>query len=157
MVTDDTQMTLAVGWALHDAVTPDPDQLARSLRQRFVTWAASPDNIRAPGNTRLRAWAQLAVISLHIPAPRSSSSRRAASASATTSLQAAHRARRQLALGRQVAEHDRAARAAWGQLDDMHLLGPRVVVDGEADLVAVELDRAVDVADQQDHNLKGPV
>lgn len=59
LVTDDTQLTLAVGWALYDAPQPDPDLLAGLLRERFLTWAASPDNNRAPGNTCLRACAGL--------------------------------------------------------------------------------------------------
>jgi ADP-ribosylglycohydrolase len=59
LVTDDTQMTLAVAWALHDAARPDPDALAQSLRRRFVAWAISPDNNRAPGNTCLQACADL--------------------------------------------------------------------------------------------------
>ncbi len=60
LVTDDTQMTLAVGWALLD-VGPQatPDDVARHLRTRFVAWAASPDNNRAPGTTCLRACAGL--------------------------------------------------------------------------------------------------
>jgi ADP-ribosylglycohydrolase len=59
LVTDDTQMALAVAWALHDAAGTDPDLLATLLRQRFLAWAASPDNNRAPGNTCLRACAEL--------------------------------------------------------------------------------------------------
>jgi len=56
-----------------------------------------------------------------------------------------------------VAEDDRAAGAAGGQLDDVHVLGGGVVVEVEADLVAVEGDRAVDVADREDDDLEGPV
>lgn len=59
LVTDDTQMTLAVVWALRDVAGPDPDLVAQSLRQRFLAWAASPDNNRAPGNTCLHACAEL--------------------------------------------------------------------------------------------------
>lgn len=64
LVIDDTQMTLAVAWALHDAAhhapePADPQVLAELLRQRFLAWAASPDNNRAPGNTCLRACADL--------------------------------------------------------------------------------------------------
>jgi ADP-ribosylglycohydrolase len=51
LVTDDTQMALAVGWALHDAPGPTPEAVAPLLRERFVSWAASPDNNRAPGQT----------------------------------------------------------------------------------------------------------
>lgn len=61
LVTDDTQMTLAVARAVADAgadATAEP--LATALRHRFLEWAASPDNNRAPGNTCLRACAELA-------------------------------------------------------------------------------------------------
>jgi hypothetical protein len=56
-----------------------------------------------------------------------------------------------------VAEDDRAARPAWRQLDHLHLVGLRVVVEIEADLVAVELDRSVDVADGQHDDFEGPI
>jgi ADP-ribosylglycohydrolase len=59
LVTDDTQMTLAVAWALRDTPEPEPGALAESLRRRFLDWAISPDNNRAPGNTCLRACAAL--------------------------------------------------------------------------------------------------
>ncbi len=59
LVTDDTQMTLAVAWALRDAAGPGPDVLADLLRRRFLAWAVSPDNNRAPGATCLRACAAL--------------------------------------------------------------------------------------------------
>ena len=59
MVTDDTQMALAVGHALREAGT-GPADLEPALRRRFVAWAASPDNNRAPGATCLRAVAGLA-------------------------------------------------------------------------------------------------
>src|SRR6478609_5858850 len=52
-------------------------------------------------------------------------------------LQAPHRARRHLALGRQVTDDDRAARAARRQLGHVHVLAARVVIELEADLVAV--------------------
>ena len=55
LVTDDTQMTLAVGKALLDAATPTAAVLEPLLRARFLEWAASPDNNRAPGMTCLRA------------------------------------------------------------------------------------------------------
>lgn len=60
LVTDDTQMALAVGWALRDAPRADPQILTTRLRERFLSWASSPDNNRAPGNTCLRACARLA-------------------------------------------------------------------------------------------------
>jgi ADP-ribosylglycohydrolase len=57
LVTDDTQMTLAVGEALvaaaygeYTATTLEP-----SLRKAFVDWCNSPDNNRAPGMTCLSA------------------------------------------------------------------------------------------------------
>ncbi|MFY1636417.1 ADP-ribosylglycohydrolase family protein [Solwaraspora sp. WMMB335] len=59
LVTDDTQMTLAVGWALRDAAAPTPQVLEPLLRERFLAWAASPDNNRAPGMTCLRACGDL--------------------------------------------------------------------------------------------------
>lgn len=59
-VTDDTQMALAVGWALRDAPHAAPEVLEPLLRQRFVAWSVSPDNDRAPGRTCLTACAGLA-------------------------------------------------------------------------------------------------
>ena len=62
LVTDDTQMALAVAWALRDepGANPDPGRLAEALRRRFVAWAESPENNRAPGNTCMLACANLA-------------------------------------------------------------------------------------------------
>jgi ADP-ribosylglycohydrolase len=60
LVTDDTQMALAVGNALLDAPTPTPAALEPRLRARFVEWPHSPDNNRAPGMTCLRACGELA-------------------------------------------------------------------------------------------------
>ncbi|MFI7607608.1 ADP-ribosylglycohydrolase family protein [Micromonospora sp. NPDC049366] len=59
LVTDDTQMALAVGWALRDAPALTPEAVEPALRRRFLAWAASPDNNRAPGVTCLRACAEL--------------------------------------------------------------------------------------------------
>ncbi|WDZ87327.1 ADP-ribosylglycohydrolase family protein [Micromonospora cathayae] len=59
LVTDDTQMALAVAWALHDAPALTPAVVEPLLRRRFLDWAASPDNNRAPGMTCLRACAEL--------------------------------------------------------------------------------------------------
>ena len=59
LVTDDTQMALAVGWALHDAPAFTPEAVEPLLRRRFLDWAVSPDNNRAPGMTCLRACAEL--------------------------------------------------------------------------------------------------
>jgi ADP-ribosylglycohydrolase len=57
-VSDDTQMTLAVGRALRTAMERGylaPKRLERPLREEFVDWFHSPDNNRAPGNTCLTA------------------------------------------------------------------------------------------------------
>jgi hypothetical protein len=70
-------------------------------------------------------------------------------------LQALHRPGLHLALAGQVAEDDRAARAARRQLHHVHVLVPGVVVQLETDLVAVERERAVDVADGKDDDLAG--
>jgi hypothetical protein len=51
---------------------------------------------------------------------------------------------------------DRASRTRR-ELGDVHVLIGRVVVELEADLVAIEGDRRVDVADGQDHDFQGPV
>jgi ADP-ribosylglycohydrolase len=61
LVTDDTQLTLAVGWALLDVPAPRARTLEPALRERFLAWAASPDNNRAPGVTCLRACDELAL------------------------------------------------------------------------------------------------
>ncbi|SER26736.1 ADP-ribosylglycohydrolase family protein [Actinokineospora terrae] len=55
LVTDDTQMALAVAWALRDVDRYSAQALEPRLRERFVTWLNSPDNNRAPGMTCLRA------------------------------------------------------------------------------------------------------
>src|ERR1044071_5464065 len=57
----------------------------------------------------------------------------------------------------QVPDHDRAAGAGRRQLRDVHPFVGRVVVEVEADLVAVERDRVVDVADGEDDDFEGPV
>jgi ADP-ribosylglycohydrolase len=57
-VTDDTQMALAVGEALAEAVRRrdlSPATLEALLRGAFVEWLNSPDNNRAPGTTCIRA------------------------------------------------------------------------------------------------------
>jgi ADP-ribosylglycohydrolase len=60
-VTDDTQMTLAVGEALLEVTPPFiADNLEPPLRRAFIDWWRSPDNNRAPGNTCLNACANLA-------------------------------------------------------------------------------------------------
>ena len=57
----------------------------------------------------------------------------------------------------QVADDDRAAGSAGGELGDVHVLVAGVVVERETDLVAVERDRPVDVADREQNDLEGPV
>ena len=56
LVSDDTQMTLAVGEALMRAPRPyAPASLEPELRATFVEWLQSPENNRYPGNTCLSA------------------------------------------------------------------------------------------------------
>ncbi|MFF2216085.1 ADP-ribosylglycohydrolase family protein [Streptomyces antibioticus] len=58
VVSDDTQMTLAVGRALRTAMDRGllvPSRLVRPLREEFVDWYQSPENNRAPGRTCLTA------------------------------------------------------------------------------------------------------
>lgn len=56
LVTDDTQMALAVGEALRLAPQPyAPSTLEPPLREAFVEWSVSPDNNRAPGMTCMKA------------------------------------------------------------------------------------------------------
>ena len=60
LVTDDTQMALAVGEALLESPQPyTAATLEGPLRHAFVAWADSPDNDRAPGMTCLTACARL--------------------------------------------------------------------------------------------------
>ena len=59
LVTDDTQMALAVGEALLAAPSITAGVLEPLLRSAFLDWAASPDNNRAPGMTCLQACAAL--------------------------------------------------------------------------------------------------
>ncbi|SDT73249.1 ADP-ribosylglycohydrolase family protein [Actinoplanes derwentensis] len=60
LVTDDTQMALAVGEALIEVGRITPEAFEPVLRRRFLEWAASPENDRAPGMTCLRACSALA-------------------------------------------------------------------------------------------------
>ncbi|MEU3345132.1 ADP-ribosylglycohydrolase family protein [Streptomyces sp. NPDC006700] len=58
IVSDDTQMTLALGHALRTAMGRGlltPKRLERPLREEFVDWYQSPQNNRAPGRTCLTA------------------------------------------------------------------------------------------------------
>ncbi|MFI7103165.1 ADP-ribosylglycohydrolase family protein [Streptomyces sp. NPDC050161] len=57
-VSDDTQMTLALGRGLRTAMERGPltaQSLERPLREEYVAWWRSPDNNRAPGTTCLTA------------------------------------------------------------------------------------------------------
>lgn len=63
LVTDDTQMALAVGEGLVEVLDDgalSADRLAAVWSRRFVEWAGSPENNRAPGMTCLRACGGLA-------------------------------------------------------------------------------------------------
>lgn len=58
IVTDDTQMTLALGRGLRavmDRGVLEPEAMTEAVRQEFVAWNRSPENNRAPGNTCLMA------------------------------------------------------------------------------------------------------
>jgi ADP-ribosylglycohydrolase len=58
VVTDDTQMTLALGRAVRTAMDRGvlgPEGMVEPVRQEFIAWNRSPENNRAPGNTCLRA------------------------------------------------------------------------------------------------------
>ncbi|GGX36756.1 ADP-ribosylglycohydrolase family protein [Streptomyces chartreusis] len=58
IVTDDTQMTLALGKGLRTAMDMGvlgPEAMVEPVRAEFVAWNRSPENNRAPGNTCLRA------------------------------------------------------------------------------------------------------
>ncbi|MFG3255622.1 ADP-ribosylglycohydrolase family protein [Streptomyces sp. NPDC048172] len=57
-VTDDTQMTLALGRGLRTAAERGaltPSRVARPVREEYVEWWRSPENNRAPGHTCLVA------------------------------------------------------------------------------------------------------
>ncbi|MET9830004.1 ADP-ribosylglycohydrolase family protein [Streptomyces sp. NPDC006385] len=58
IVTDDTQMTLALGKGLRSAMdlgVLGPETMVDPVRAEFIAWNRSPENNRAPGNTCLRA------------------------------------------------------------------------------------------------------
>ncbi|MFI2716661.1 ADP-ribosylglycohydrolase family protein [Streptomyces collinus] len=62
IVTDDTQMTLALGRGMRAAMDRGvlgPEAMAEAVRREFIAWNRSPENNRAPGNTCLRACALL--------------------------------------------------------------------------------------------------
>jgi len=60
LVTDDTQMALAVAWAVCETPSLTPAEVEPRLRARFLAWARSPENNRAPGRTCMRACGWLA-------------------------------------------------------------------------------------------------
>jgi ADP-ribosylglycohydrolase len=63
LVTDDTQMTLAVADALISAMELPPltpERLEPRIRGRFLYWWDSPENDRAPGHTCMEACAAMA-------------------------------------------------------------------------------------------------
>lgn len=52
LVTDDTQMALAVGEALLETTPPyTAEKLAETLKKHFIAWYNDPENTRAPGLT----------------------------------------------------------------------------------------------------------
>lgn len=55
LVSDDTQMTMAVARALLAADPFDLDQVMAEVCKTFITWANSPENNRAPGPTCMEA------------------------------------------------------------------------------------------------------
>ncbi|KND43715.1 MULTISPECIES: ADP-ribosylglycohydrolase family protein [Streptomyces] len=64
IVTDDTQMTLALAHGLRAAMdrgSLGAEALERAVRKEFVEWSRSPENNRAPGHTCLVACDLLAV------------------------------------------------------------------------------------------------
>ena len=64
IVTDDTQMTLALGRGLRTAMERGPlgpKRMERPVREEFVEWNRSPENNRAPGRTCVTACHLLAV------------------------------------------------------------------------------------------------
>ncbi|MFJ1594632.1 ADP-ribosylglycohydrolase family protein [Kitasatospora albolonga] len=57
-VTDDTQMTIALGRSIRTAMDSGlltPERMVDPVRGEFIAWYHSPDNNRAPGNTCLTA------------------------------------------------------------------------------------------------------
>jgi ADP-ribosylglycohydrolase len=58
LFTDDTQMTLAVARAIHEAHFLGPHEMSRTLRHQFIEWPIIDDR-RAPGATCLQAISNL--------------------------------------------------------------------------------------------------
>ncbi|MDH6120491.1 ADP-ribosylglycohydrolase family protein [Kitasatospora sp. GAS204B] len=59
LITDDTQMTLAVARAVRLTGELAPQPFAEQLTDEFVAWCHAPDNNRAPGLTCMRACREL--------------------------------------------------------------------------------------------------
>jgi len=59
LFTDDTQMTLAVTEALVQAGDQDLETIMDAVKHRFIQWAHSPENNRAPGRTCLNGIARM--------------------------------------------------------------------------------------------------
>ena len=60
LITDDTQMTLALAHALIDSGEANTETLMANLSKNFIAWSHHPDTpSRAPGNTCLKAIAHL--------------------------------------------------------------------------------------------------
>ncbi|MFD8057689.1 ADP-ribosylglycohydrolase family protein [Streptomyces cyaneofuscatus] len=58
IVTDDTQMTIALGRGIRTAMDSGlltPERMVDPVRREFIAWYHSPENDRAPGNTCLTA------------------------------------------------------------------------------------------------------
>ncbi|MFI5726715.1 ADP-ribosylglycohydrolase family protein [Streptomyces cyaneofuscatus] len=58
IVTDDTQMTIALGRGIRTAMDSGlltPERMVDPVRREFIAWYHSPENNRAPGNTCLTA------------------------------------------------------------------------------------------------------
>lgn len=59
LITDDTQMTLAIAYALVQHPASPLEMLMHDVVAHFIEWKNSPDNDRAPGNTCIAAVAEM--------------------------------------------------------------------------------------------------
>ncbi|DAZ90374.1 ADP-ribosylglycohydrolase family protein [Mycobacteroides abscessus] len=55
VISDDTQMTLALARALNDAGNKTDSEIREDVIAEWIEWFSDPDNNRAPGNTCMRA------------------------------------------------------------------------------------------------------
>lgn len=55
IISDDTQMTLALARGLHDTKELTDDEVGVKIIDQWIKWFDDPDNNRAPGNTCMRA------------------------------------------------------------------------------------------------------